>query len=181
RRMLDDGYTHFVELGPHPVLVAPLLDPAETQGTDAVVLATQRLDDDAVRTLMDFVGALHRHGQPIAWDALYPRHLARPLKLPLYPWQSKRFWNETQEAAEELHYNPGHPLLGQPVSGVHPTWEIELSVAGTPLLADHRVQGSTVVPGAIYIEMALAAAEAAYGSVDHSVENLTLQRALILG
>ena len=26
RRMLDDGYTHFVELGPHPVLAASLFE-----------------------------------------------------------------------------------------------------------------------------------------------------------
>jgi acyl transferase domain-containing protein/acyl carrier protein len=180
RRMLDDGYTHFVELGPHPVLAASLLEIAATQKTDVVVLASQRRNDDDGRTLMNCVGALHCHGHQIAWDALYPRQAARLLKLPLYPWQSKRFWNETQEAAEDLHYNPVHPLLGQSVSGVHPTWEVELSTAIAPFLADHQVQGSTLLPGAVYIEMGLAAAKAIYGSTNYSVDNLTLQRALIL-
>ncbi|WP_156675677.1 MULTISPECIES: type I polyketide synthase, partial [unclassified Mycobacterium] len=97
------------------------------------------------------------------------------------PWQSKRYWNETQEAAEDLHYNPVHPLLGQPVSGaVHPTWEAELSTAMLPFLGDHRVEGSVLVPGAVFIEMALAAGEQTYGSAHHSVENLTLRRALVL-
>jgi acyl transferase domain-containing protein len=180
RRMLDDGYTRFVELGPHPVLAASLLEIAGTQKTDVLVAATQRRDDDDSRTLMTCVGALHCHGHPIAWDALYPRQAARLLKLPLYPWQSKRFWNETQEAAEDLHYHPVHPLLGQPVSGIHPTWEVELSIAAIPFLADHEVQGSTLVPGAMYIEMALAAAKATYGSVDYCVDHLALRRALIL-
>ena len=147
RRMLDDGYTHFVELGPHPVLAASLFEIAGAHETETVVLATQRRNEDDGRTLMNCVGALHCHGHPIAWDALYPRHVARLVKLPLYPWQSKRYWNETQEAAEDLHYNPVHPLLGQPVSGVHPTWEVELSTITTPFLADHQVQGSTLVPG----------------------------------
>jgi acyl transferase domain-containing protein/acyl carrier protein len=180
RRMLADGYTRFVELGPHPVLAASLLEIAGTQTTDVLVAATQRRDDDDSRTLMNCVGALHCHGHPIAWDALYPRQMARLLKLPLYPWQSKRFWNETQEAAEDLHYNPVHPLLGQSVSGIHPTWEVELSIAALPFLADHQVQGSIVVPGALYVEMALAAAKATYGSVDYSVDDLALERALIL-
>jgi acyl transferase domain-containing protein len=180
RRMIDDGYTHFVELGPHPVLAASIIEIAGTQKTDVVVLASQRRDDDDGRTLMNCVGALHCHGHPIAWDALYPREKAQLLKLPLYPWQSKRFWNETREAAEDLHYDPVHPLLGQPVSAVHPTWEVELSTAMAPFFADHQVQGSTLVPGAVYIEMALAAAKAIYGSTDYSVDNLTLQRALIL-
>ncbi|MGO9549717.1 type I polyketide synthase [Mycobacterium sp.] len=180
RRLLDDGYTHFVELGPHPVLAASIVEIAGSQKTDVVVLASQRRDEDASRALMNCVGALHCHGHKVAWDALYPRQSARLLKLPLYPWQSKRFWNETQEAAETLHYDPVHPLLGQSVSAVHPTWEVELSTAGAPFLADHEVQGSTVVPGAVFIEMALAAGTAAYGSTDHRVDNLTLQRALIL-
>ncbi len=64
--------------------------------------------------------------------------------------------------------------------GVHPTWEVELSTITTPFLADHQVQGSTLVPGAVYIEMALAAANATYGSTDYSVDDLTLLRAVIL-
>ncbi|MHA7652199.1 type I polyketide synthase [Mycobacterium sp. ML4] len=184
RRMLEDGYTRFVELGPHPVLASSIIEIAGTQQaghkTDIVVLAAQRRDDDDARTLMNCVAALHCHGHPVAWDALYPRRQARLVKLPTYPWQSRRFWNETQEAAEDLHYHPVHPLLGQPVTAVHPTWEAELSTTMAPFLADHQVQGSTIVPGAVFIEMALAAAEVTYGSTGHCVDNLVLKRAVIL-
>ncbi|WP_343061793.1 type I polyketide synthase [Mycobacterium vicinigordonae] len=184
RRMIEDGYAHFVELGPHPVLAPSIIELAGTQeaerNTEVVVLPAQRRDDDDSRTLMNCVGALYCHGHQIDWDTMYPRAGARLLKLPSYPWQSKRFWNETQEAAEELHYRPVHPLLGQPVSAVHPTWEVELSTAAMPFLEDHQVQGSILVPGAVFVEMALAAAKATYGSTDHSVDNLVLHRALIL-
>lgn len=179
-RMLEDGYTHFVELGPHPVLATSIVEIAAAQQADAAVLATQRRNADDGRTLMSCVAALHCHGRQVNWDVLYPRRAALPVKLPLYPWQAKRFWNETREAAEDLHYHPVHPLLGQSVSAVHPTWEVELSTAAAPFLEDHRIQGNVLLPGAAYIEMALAAAEAAYGSADHSVDNLTLRRALIL-
>jgi acyl transferase domain-containing protein/acyl carrier protein len=175
RRMLDDGYTHFVELGPHPVLAASIF---EIAGTEKVVaLATQRHHDDDVRAFLNCVGALHTNGHDIAWDAVHPR--AELLTLPSYPWQTKRFWNETEEATEALHYHPVHPLLGQPVSGVHPTWEVELSTGLLPFLADHQVQGSVVVPGAVYVEMALAVAREVY-SADLSVDHLVLHRALIL-
>lgn len=180
RRMLEDGYTHFVELGPHPVLAASLFEIAGNQETEAVVVATQRRNQDDARTLMNCVGALHCHGHTIAWEALYPAHGARLQKLPSYPWQCKRFWNETEEAAEELHYTPVHPLLGQPVGAIHPTWEAELSTAGVPFLSDHQVQGTVLVPGAVFIEMALAAAKEVYGSSDYSVENLTLERVVVL-
>lgn len=175
RRMLDDGYTHFVELGPHPVLAASIFEIAGTE--KAVVLATQRRHDEDVRTFLNCVGALHTNGHGIAWDAVHPR--GELLKLPSYPWQTKRFWNETREATEALHYKPVHPLLGQPVSGVHPTWEVELGTGLLPFLADHQVQGSVVVPGAVYVEMALAVAQQTYGA-DLGVDHLVLHRALIL-
>ena len=177
RRMLDDGYTHFVELGPHPVLAASIF---ETAGAEkALVLSTQRRNDDDGRTLLNCVGTLHSNGHEIAWDALAPLGGGRRVKLPTYPWQSKRYWTESREATEDLHYDPVHPLLGQSVGGVHPTWEVELSTVLTPFLADHRVQGSVVVPGAVYVEMALAAAKATYGS-RHGLDDLVLHRALIL-
>lgn len=177
RRMLDDGYTHFVELGPHPVLAASIF---ETAGTQRVtVTATQRREHDDSRTLMSCVGALHCQGHDVAWSAVHPRGDGQLLKLPSYPWQTKRFWDETQEAVEALFYNAVHPLLGQPVKAVHPTWEAEISTVLNAFLADHRVQGNVVLPGSVYIEMALAAAEATYGS-NHSVDNVVLHRAVLL-
>lgn len=177
RRMLEDGYTHFVELGPHPVLAASIFETAGQQRVS--VTATQRRDHDDSSTLLTCIGALHCHGHEVAWDIVQPSDGARLVKLPSYPWQTKRFWNETQEAVEALFYDPVHPLLGQSVSALHPTWEAELSTMFNAFLADHRVQGTVVVPGAVYVEMALAAANAVYGS-DHSVDNLVLHRAVIL-
>lgn len=177
RRMLEDGYTHFVELGPHPVLAASIF---ETAGKNRVlVTATQRRDHDDSRALLNCVGTLHCGGHDVAWNVVQPRDGARLLKLPSYPWQTKRFWNETQEAVEALFYDPVHPLLGQSVSALHPTWEAEFSTVLNTFLADHRVQGTVVVPGAVYVEMAVAAAKAIYGS-NHSVDNLVLHRAVML-
>ena len=177
RRMLDDGHTNFVELGPHPVLAASIFETAGKQRVS--VMATQRRDHDDTRSLLTCVGSLHCHGHDVAWDALHPREQGRLLTLPSYPWQTKRYWDETQEAVEALFYNPVHPLLGQPVSAVHPTWEAEISTVLNAFLADHRIQKSVVLPGAVYIEMALAAAEMTYGS-NHSVDNLVLHRAVLL-
>lgn len=177
RRMIEDGYTHFVELGPHPVLAASIFETAGKQRVS--VTASQRRDHDDGRSLLGCVGALHCSGHDVDWNGLQPRDGARLLTLPSYPWQTKRFWNETVEVVEALFYRPVHPLLGQPVSALHPTWEVELSAALLPFLAEHRVQGSVVVPGAVYVEMALAVADLHYGST-LSVDNLVLHRAVLL-
>ncbi|MGN7781655.1 type I polyketide synthase [Mycolicibacterium sp. 22603] len=177
RRMLDDGYTHFVELGPHPVLAASILETAGVQRIS--VMSTQRREHDDVRTLLTCLGALHNAGHEVAWDRVYPGNRSHAVSLPHYPWQKKRYWYDNYEVDEALFYTPVHPLLGQPVRGVHPTWEVEISTAAHGFLEGHRVQGSVVVPGAVYVEMALAAGRQTYGS-EHSVDNLVLHRAVIL-
>ncbi|AKK30960.1 polyketide synthase [Mycobacterium sp. EPa45] len=177
QRMVEDGYTHFVELGPHPALASSILETAGQQKVS--VSAAQRRDTDDVRSLLNCVGMLHCSGRDVAWDALRSGEGGRLLKLPSYPWQTKRFWNETREATESLFYHPVHPLLGQQVSGLHLTWEAELSAVFNAFLTDHRVQGSVVVPGAVYLEMGMAVANAVYGS-DFSVDNVVLHRAVIL-
>ncbi len=70
RRMLEDGYTHFVELGPHPVLAASILETAGKQRVS--VMATQRRDHDDSRALLNCVGALHCNGHEVAWNAVHP-------------------------------------------------------------------------------------------------------------
>ena len=177
--MLDDGYTRFVELGPHPVLAASLLEIAGTHQTDVLVAATQRRDDDDSRTLMTCVGALHCHGHPIAWDAFYPR--GGPIaEASVVPVAIQALLERNTGSGRGLALPPGASAVGAAGEWDSSTWEVELSTASLPFLADHQVQGSTLVPGAMYIEMALAAAEAIYGSVDYSVDDLTLRRALIL-
>ena len=60
RRMLEDGYTHFVELGPHPVLAASIFETAGKQRVS--VMATQRRDHDDSRDAaqLRWRTALHR-------------------------------------------------------------------------------------------------------------------------
>ncbi|MEU8989182.1 type I polyketide synthase [Streptomyces sp. NPDC048558] len=179
RQMLADGYTHFVELGPHPVLAGSMRELLAEQQQDGLVLASLRRDEPDDAVLLGSLGSLYSHGHEINWEAFYGRD-ARPVELPPYPWQPKRYWNESAEAREDRHYTEVHPLLGQRMNAVHPTWERELSPRLLPYLADHRVQGSTVLPGAAFVELALAAAHQVYGEGDHVLEHLELRKALVL-
>ena len=66
-------------------------------------------------------------------------------------------------------------------SGVHPTWEVELSTATLPFLADHRVQGTTVwcrVPCSSRWPWRQRHADLQVA--DYAVDDLVLHRALIL-
>ncbi|MEU8238199.1 type I polyketide synthase [Actinoplanes missouriensis] len=179
REMLADGYTHFVEIGPHPVLAGSLRELIAEQGAEAVVVPSLRRDEPDEEVLLSSLGTLYCHGQDVDWDAFYGAQ-GRHVALPSYPWQLKRYWNESAEAREDRHYTEVHPLLGQRVSAGRPAWEREINTRVLPYLADHRIQGTTLVPGAALIEMALAAGRDVYGDDDYAVEGLEFRKAVVL-
>src|SRR5207253_3927040 len=102
------------------------------------------------------------------------------VRLPIYPWQFKSYWTESLESREDRMLTPVHPLLGQRMGAVHPTWELELSPRLLPYLADHRIQENVLLPGAAFVEMALAAAREVFGEGEYSVEELAFRKALFL-
>jgi NADPH:quinone reductase-like Zn-dependent oxidoreductase/short-subunit dehydrogenase/acyl carrier protein len=75
-----------------------------------------------------------------------------------------------------------HPLLGSKVTTALETrlFESRLSDRSPKYLADHKVQGSVVVPGAAYLEMALAAGKQVFGPGRHVVEDVAIQQPMFL-
>ncbi|MER5890868.1 amino acid adenylation domain-containing protein [Streptomyces sp. NPDC001941] len=90
RELLDDGYTVFVEIGPHPVLALPLADGGAER--DAVVLAAMERDQGGADRLLRTLGALHAHGVEVDWSAAAPD--GRLVGLPGYAFQRERHWRE---------------------------------------------------------------------------------------
>ncbi|MFF4214143.1 type I polyketide synthase [Streptomyces sp. NPDC001796] len=179
RQMLADGYTHFVELGPHPVLAGSMRELLAEHQQDGLVLPSLRRDEPDDAVLLGSLGALYSRGHEVNWEAFYGED-ARLLALPPYPWQLGTYWSESVEAREDRHYTEVHPLLGQRMNATHPSWEREIGSRLLPYLADHRIQGNTVLPGAAFIELAMAAAQEVYGEGCYTLENLELRRALVL-
>ena len=58
-----------------------------------------------------------------------------------------------------------HPLLGRrlPVASHEQIFEAQMAANRPAMLADHKIQGRVVMPGAAYLEMALAASAVAHG------------------
>lgn len=179
RQMLADGYTHFVELSPHPVLAGPLRELLAEQQQDGLVVPSLRRDEPDEAVLLGSLGALYSHGRDVNWEAFYGED-TRLLDLPPYPWQLKSYWTESAEAREDRHYTEVHPLLGQRMNATHPTWEREINARLLPCLADHQIQGTTVLPGSAFIEAGMAAAHQVYGEGEYTLENLELRKALVV-
>jgi acyl transferase domain-containing protein/NADPH:quinone reductase-like Zn-dependent oxidoreductase/acyl carrier protein len=200
-RMIEGGHTLFVEMSPHPILLPSIEEALRHRERRGVAVPSLRREQEERRALLSSLGALYAHGHALEWKRLYPSG-GRSVPLPLYPWQRERYWVETEteaaaatkeaeraSSASMRHGAPrsaaaSHPLLGaaftvatQPAARF---WEQALCRKALPYVADHRVQGTVVLPGAAYLEMALAAAQEAYGKGSLVLSRVVFEQMLLL-
>lgn len=90
--LLEDGYTTFIEIAPHPLLSVPMQQIIQAGEFQAVPVISLLRNRDAVQEFTNSIGKLYCAGYPIDWAGLYSS--APHISLPTYPWQRKRFWLE---------------------------------------------------------------------------------------
>ncbi|WP_232536932.1 type I polyketide synthase [Cystobacter fuscus] len=188
-RLLEDGHGVLLEVSPHPVLLAPIEETLRESKRDGLALASLRRQARERRSLLESLAALSARGCSVDWKRLHPSG-GRVVALPMYPWQRERYWLLDEETAASRHESavreggPGHPLLGASLSssvqpGTH-FWERALSTEAFPYLADHRVWGESVFPGAGYVEMALSSGAEVLGEAGLVLEDVSLSEMLTL-
>ncbi|MFE2530393.1 SDR family NAD(P)-dependent oxidoreductase [Streptomyces sp. NPDC059371] len=180
RTLHDLGVTTFVEIGPGGVLSAL------AQGClddDVVTVPALRADRPERAALVAAVSELHAHGVSPDWHAFFPG--ARRVDLPTYAFQYERYWLDISPAAPRDVRAAGlgaadHPLLGAAVSlagGDERLLTGRLSLRTHPWLSDHAVLGTVLLPGTVFVELAVRAADEAGCEL---LEDLTLEAPLLV-
>ena len=90
------GITHFIEIGPHPVLCAA---GAECLGERAQWLASMRRDGTSWDELLASVQRLFVDGARIDWKAFDAGYARRRVAAPTYPFQRTRHWIDAAPAS----------------------------------------------------------------------------------
>jgi acyl transferase domain-containing protein len=173
------GVRTFVEIGPGGTLLG--LGQRCLPRADAAWLASIRRGVEDWEQMLKSLAALFVRGAAVDWarvDGPYARHR---VVLPTYPFQRTRFWVDSGEPRRSR--GGTHPLRGRRISSPlpHVQYEIELRLDSLELLRQHRVYGHAVVPGVVYLQMAmLAAAEVSPVGIA-GVEDLSLLEPLVIG
>ncbi|OBH28493.1 polyketide synthase [Mycobacterium sp. E1715] len=164
----------FVEISPHPLLTHAI---ADTLGAEARhVIGTLHRDTDDTTSF-------HTQLAAVAQTPPGADH-GRLADIPVTPWRHTQFWVADRSAMSESV--AAHPLLGAhievPSSRDH-VWRADTGTAVSPWLADHKVFGQAVMPGAAFAEIALAAASEALGVpvAGISINQLEVEQMLTLG
>ena len=177
--MAREGISRFVELGPHPVLL-PSIQQIVPGGITGV--CGRREESDA-RAFAVLLATLWTSGSELDWNSIF-RGADVFVDLPTYPWQRERHWYEpaAPAAATGLPSRDGliHEVMSSSVDGDTYLAELRVSLVSMPWLADHRIRGNIVVPGALFIELACETAVRGLGAAAVSIEHLALEEALII-
>jgi phthiocerol/phenolphthiocerol synthesis type-I polyketide synthase D len=167
-------HSTFIEISPHPLLTHAI---SESVGQrNARVSATVLRDQPETLTFHTQLALVR---PPVESAATQRRDLL--VDLPPTPWLHTRYWTQTPSAGRE--FTGAHPLLGLhvelPAGGAH-VWQSDVGTEMNPWLADHKVHGQPVMPGAGFAEIALAAGCEALGVPARGLEVTRLEVEQIL-
>ncbi len=170
-----DGFRIFIEIGPQAILQRYIAESLDAAGTDGTAIAIAPRRDDTAQALRIAALRATLSGATTNLAAYFPATPAPHVPLPAYPWQREDFRiSATTERFGLFDRIAVHPLLGYRLRDLPAGWEVQLDPATLPMLADHRVGDAVVLPGAAYLEMAMAAAREWYGAGGQIVEELDI-------
>jgi acyl transferase domain-containing protein/acyl carrier protein/protein-L-isoaspartate O-methyltransferase len=178
------GYRLFVEIGPAPNLLemGQRCIPAE----DSQWLPSLRPGHSDWQQMLTSLGTLYVNGVEVDWAGFDRDYARRRVTLPTYPFQRERYWLPASKPKPAQRYSgsaSSHPLLGErlrspSIQGA--VFETQLNAHVPSYFDHHRIFGVVILPSPVYMEMALAGAEAVFGPGPHGIENFGIQEALIL-
>nr|WP_206791056.1 type I polyketide synthase [Amycolatopsis sp. MtRt-6] len=179
--LIEQGHRVFVEVSAHPVLVQPINELVD--GAEAVVTGTLRREDGGLRRLLASAAELFVRGVTVDWSGVLPP--SRRVDLPTYAFDHQHYWlrlgGTATDAVSLGLAGADHPLLGAVVplpqsDGL--VFTSRLSLKTHPWLAGHAIGGVVLIPGTVYVDLALRAGdELGFGVL----EELVIEAPLVLG
>ncbi len=141
--MIDDGYTLFIEVGPHPVLRRSLEEICSARNVAPRIVSTLWINKPEQIAIRRAVGEVFAHGADINWPARIAH--GSLVGLPAYPWQRQVLWNESKYQLNDRLEQQQAPLTALEGGA-------DLNLRRLNYLLDHVIDGSVIMPAAGFLE-----------------------------
>ncbi len=176
-RLAELGVDVLIEVGPHAVLtrIAQAAWPGEPPSCVTTLMRPSVGTSESGFSVA--ASAAWEAGLPLRLEGLFAGERRRRVPLPTYPFQRQRHWIDGRSHRRRAD---DHPLLGTrtELAGGGVVFETGMSASDPEWLADHRLFGRLVVPGAFYGSLAASAAAPTDGSA--TVEAVQIHSPMIL-
>lgn len=182
--MIGDDLNIFLEVGPHPALSGNVRQVLMQNGGGGTSIPTLVRNEEDIACLRKALAELYAVG---ALDlAQPPGGFLGPVQqhdyLPVHKFQRDRLWTEHRDIRTDRLGTEGAPVLpGMKTSASSQEWECTVSVGALPWLHDHVVSGAVLLPGAAYVDSALATACSLNGRDQPIIEDIEFISPLVIG
>ena len=142
KHLIDSGYRHFLEAGPGTTLSSLVKTIAADDGGVKIISSLSKNSPDYAE-MGKALARLFVCGYDVDLDAYERTFPGSRIALPLYPFERERCWVDQRRAQKPLQENMITKIVNR---------------QNQPLLADHLIQGDSILPAVCYWEMVLKAA-----------------------
>ncbi len=172
--LLENGYRVFLEIGPHSVLGGNLREIFASRSGEGRALSTLSRGLSDLERLHETLCRLYAAGVTPDWQRINGQADAA-LELPRHPWLREILWREQETP-------PLDTLLGPRADSPEPAWVRPINTLYLPWVADHVVDGLTLLPGAVYVDTFLTLAGQRHNEEDGALRayDIHIQRPLVL-
>ncbi|MWV26128.1 SDR family NAD(P)-dependent oxidoreductase [Methylobacterium sp. 2A] len=151
------GARVFVEVGPRATLMSHVGDAVEPLGIETATVGVMHRKASGGDPIAKAVSAALVQGAQVDEAVLFGDAPRGDVRLPTYPWQRRPFrLADTTEGVGAMSPRPYHPLIGSRTAFDGLEWNGFVDPVTVPELEDHKVDGQVIMPGAGFVEMALA-------------------------
>jgi myxalamid-type polyketide synthase MxaD len=188
---LADADSVFVELSPHPVLLSPVEQCMHHAGLSGRVVASARRDRDERLCVAEALVALYQAGCRVVWPVQSAGAAPAMGWAPGYAWDDQHYWwhppaepahPSEPAAATAAMTSPGRAAVAWEVPGFWDTaiepatadrtriWQATVHRETCGVMASHQVAGRVVLPGALFLALAVQAAAESWRVAAHEIE-----------
>ena len=181
----------FLEIGPKPVLLG-MAKSCLPNANDVQWLASlQPIQSDRSAMLTSLAKLYVQNVKPIDWEVVEPKTAGTAVTLPTYPFQRQRYWwagatipsiEPRTVSAAAIGSASDHPLLGDrlPLADTkEQRFHQQINLSALEYLRDHQVLDRTVLPGAAYLEMAIALAHHWRNALPLTLSEVAIEQPLV--
>ena len=168
------GCEVLLELGPQAILTR--MAASVWGGSTNGLISCLSRDQPDRHAFLWAVAQMYAEGVTPDFAAMYEGQRRQRLILPTYPFQRRRYWGPAKPMSRQSGIHTQHPLLGgkKPLAGLPKETRFESWIAPDQpaWLQDHQVMQDIVMPGAAYVEIALAV------EPSHDLQDLVFEQPL---
>ena len=173
---INDGYSDFIEIGPHPVLKNSISSILSEKGfSKSSLFSTLNKKFDAEETFFEFMNSYYVGSGKINWNGFVEKQAYQ--RIPTYRFQQNRFWSSNYDYKK---LSPKLLFLSHKRECTGYEWEMELNAYTYQELKDHVVDERVIFPAAAYLEIGFSINFYQNSKSSCLLNNLTVSSPLIV-